>query len=94
MKELSETKGGLFLPSSTMQSRNERVGTVVAVGSKIEEVGPGDRVLMDKRLGITIQHDDSETNRLVLVSEDQVLGVLDGKPCDEDYDFVRDGIGA
>lgn len=88
----SRSDGGIILPQAAILQRNERVGTIIAVGGDIEDVAPGDRVLLDKRLGLTVPHEDDERCRLVLISEDQVLGVATGDVEREDYDIVKDGI--
>lgn len=92
MKTETTTKGGLIVPADAALARVERVGTVISCGSKIQGVKTGDRVLMDKRLGITMRHEDEDSCRMVMVSQDQILAELDGEALNEDYDLVRDGL--
>ncbi len=81
--EEQETKiGGLFIPDSAKEKPQE--GEVVAVGKgkRMEDgkvvpldVQKGDRILFGKYSGSEIRIDGQE---LVIMREDEVLGVLEG----------------
>ena len=81
--EEQETKiGGLFIPDSAKEKPQE--GEVVAVGKgkRLEDgkvvpldVQKGDRILFGKYSGSEIRIDGQE---LVIMREDEVLGVLEG----------------
>jgi len=84
---------GILLPGDLgAKTKVERVGTVVSVGVKIRTLKVGDRVLMDKRYGITLPHEHMEACRLIMVSEDQVEAVLTGDDADKDYDISLEGL--
>lgn len=86
------TPAGVIVPQNTAADRMERVGTVIATGGEIAEVEPGDRLLLDKRLGYPVPHADDDCCKLVMISEDQILGILTGEPEREDYDLVKHGL--
>lgn len=84
---------GLILPGGAVSAnRLERVGTVISVGLKVRGLEQGNRVLMNRRYGIEIPHEDMATSKLVMVSADQVLAILTGDAEREDYSFENHGL--
>ena len=83
--ETTEQKiGGLFIPDSAKEKPQE--GEVVAVGKgkRLEDgkvipldVQVGDRILFGKYSGSDIK---LETEELLIMREDEVLGILDAQP--------------
>jgi len=81
--EQKETmQGGLYIPDSAKEKPQE--GEVVAVGKgkRLEDgkvvaldVQPGDRILFGKYSGSDIKLDGEE---LLIMREDEVLGILEG----------------
>lgn len=76
------TKGGILLPDSAQEKPKE--GVIVAVGpgklnqdGKIEplNVKVGDRILFSSYAGTEIK-DTNEQEELLIMSEDDILGVL------------------
>ena len=76
--------GGLYIPDSAKEKPQE--GEVVAVGKgkRLEDgkvipldVQPGDRILFGKYSGSDIKLEGEE---LLIMREDEVLGILDAKP--------------
>jgi chaperonin GroES len=76
------SKGGILLPDSAQEKPKE--GTVVAIGpGKLNEQGRtepmnlkiGDKVLFSSYSGTEVKHDNEEGKYLIL-SEEDVLGVL------------------
>lgn len=61
-------EGGLYIPTSAQGEPQE--GTVLNVGPKVTDITAGDRVLISKFSATEIE------KGLVLVSEDDVLGIL------------------
>ena len=82
--DVEKTSGGLYIPDSAKEKPQE--GEVVAVGKgkrlddgKIVplDVKAGDRILFGKYSGSEIKLDGEE---LMIMREDEVLGILDAKP--------------
>ncbi|CRX37441.1 co-chaperone GroES [Estrella lausannensis] len=78
----AQSKGGILLPDSAQEKPKE--GTVVAVGpGKMTEEGKretmivkkGDRVLFSSYAGTEVKQ-PSEDEELIIMSEDEILGVL------------------
>lgn len=92
VEELAETTGGILIPHAVENKHMHRVGTVIAAGSGIGSLSVGDRVLMDKRYGINVTHEDQVQCRMVMVSEDQVEAKLEGVAERDDYDHVKHGL--
>lgn len=63
--------GGIVLPANTALDQQE--GTVIAVGSLVTDVKPGDRVILAKFDGTELDH---EGQKLILADERAVLAVL------------------
>jgi chaperonin GroES len=85
--EQEQTAGGIYIPDSAREKST--VGTVVAVGKgKLTEEGKiipldvkvGDRILFGKYAGSEAKryHFESEGEELIVMKEDEVLGVLAG----------------
>ncbi len=77
------TKGGIYLPDTAQEKPRE--GEVIAVGpGKTDDEGKhdpvslktGDRVLFSSYAGTEIKHPESEDDEYLIISEDDVLGVL------------------
>lgn len=88
----TKTEAGIIIPHQVAIDSIERIGTVVDAGKDISAVKQGDRVFMIKAYGINIPHPDSDVCRLVMVSLDQIEGILTGAARREDYDFYVDGL--
>ena len=80
--EAEKTHGGLYIPDSAKEKPQE--GEVVAVGKgkRLEDgkvvpldVQKGDRILFGKYSGSDIKIDNEE---LLIMREDEVLGILEG----------------
>ena len=83
VQEEERTKGGIIIPDTAKEKPQE--GKVVAVGKgKINEDGKvipldvkvGDRILFGKYSGSEIKLEGEE---LLIMREDDILGVLEGK---------------
>ncbi len=81
-KALSQ-KGKILIPDSAQEKPKE--GEVIAVGGgKVDEQGKtiplhvniGDRVLFAPYSGTEIEQDSSEDEELLILSEDDILGIL------------------
>lgn len=77
------TKGGIILPDTAQEKPKE--GTVLAVGPGVRDeegtlhpltVQVGDRVLFSSYAGTEVKNLDTEDNDFLILSEDDVLGVL------------------
>ena len=77
------TKGGIYLPDTAKEKPRE--GEVIAIGpgkfddsGKIEPVSlkVGDRVLFTSYAGTEVKHPEQEDSEYLILSEDDVLGVL------------------
>lgn len=77
------TKGGIYLPETAQEKPKE--GTIVAVGpGKINDNGEvealnvkvGDSVLFSSYAGTEVKNLDNEEEELIIMSEDEILGVL------------------
>lgn len=77
------SKGGILLPDSAQEKPKE--GEVIAMGpGKINENGErealtvkkGDRVLFSSYAGTEVKQRDNENEELLILSEDDVLGIL------------------
>jgi chaperonin GroES len=84
IEEQEQKHGALFIPDSAKEKPQE--GEVVAVGKgkRLEDgkvvpldVQAGDRILFGKYSGSDIKLDGEE---LLIMREDEVLGILDAKP--------------
>ena len=60
----TETRAGLILPASAAQAAACRTGIVTAIGSEVEGVEPGDKVLYPRGSGFEIRL-SGEPKRLV-----------------------------
>jgi co-chaperonin GroES (HSP10) len=80
---------GVVIPGDAAMMREDRIGTVVAVGVEAGGVQVGNRVLMHKGYNFEIPHDDSATCRLVYVSEDQIDAVMTGDAERDDYEHYK-----
>ena len=67
------TKSGIVLPG-TASKEKPIIGEVLAVGSKIEEVKVGDKVIFEKYSGTEVQ--DGEESYLIL-EKDNVLAIVE-----------------
>jgi len=87
-------KSGLFVPGtmSVLQSRWDRVGTIIAVGSRVQGLEPGDRVLVRKGYGLEVPHEHMAECKLVRISQDQIEAMVTGNAEKDDFDLERDGI--
>ena len=80
IKEIERTKGGIIIPDTAKEKPQE--GKVVAVGKgKYEEgklipieVKVGDKILFGKYSGSEIKYEGED---LVIMREDDILGILD-----------------
>jgi chaperonin GroES len=79
-----EMRGGIVIPDTAKEKPQE--GEVVAVGDgKVLDSGQrqemtvkvGDRILFGKYSGTEVKVDDEE---LLIMREDEVLGILEGQP--------------
>ena len=67
------TKSGIVLPG-TASKEKPVIGEVLAVGSKIEEVKVGDKVIFEKYSGTEVK--DGEESYLIL-EKDNVLAIVE-----------------
>ena len=67
------TKSGIVLPG-TASKEKPIIGEVLAVGSKIEEVKVGDKVIFEKYSGTEVE--DGEESYLIL-EKDNVLAIVE-----------------
>ena len=67
------TKSGMVLPG-TASKEKPIIGEVLAVGSKIEEVKVGDKVIFEKYSGTEVK--DGEESYLIL-EKDNVLAIVE-----------------
>ena len=67
----------MIILAPTLRDTDSRQATVVGVGFDVNSVRVDDRVLIGKYYGTEIPYDDSNVCRLVMVSEDQVLAVIE-----------------
>jgi chaperonin GroES len=82
MEEKQEMQGGLHIPDSAKEKPQEAEVIAVGSGKRLEDgkvvtldVKVGDRILLGKYSGSEIKLDGQE---LLIVREDEVLGVLEG----------------
>ena len=74
LKEQEEvTKSGIVLPG-TASKEKPIIGEVLAVGSKVEEVKAGDKVIFEKYSGTEVK--DGEESYLIL-EKDNVLAIVE-----------------
>lgn len=67
------TKSGIVLPGTASKEKSI-IGEVLAVGSKIEEVKVGDKVIFEKYSGTEVK--DGEESYLIL-EKDNVLAIVE-----------------
>ena len=67
------TKSGIVLPG-TASKEKPIIGEVLAVGSKIEEVKVGDKVIFEKYSGTEVK-DEEET--YLILEKDNVLAIVE-----------------
>ena len=72
-EEEEVTKSGIVLPG-TASKEKPIIGEVLAVGSKIEEVKVGDKVIFEKYSGTEVK--DGEESYLIL-EKDNVLAIVE-----------------
>jgi len=82
--ETEKTHGGLYIPDSAKEKPQEGEVVSVGKGKRLEDgkivpldVQPGDRILFGKYSGSEIKIDGDE---LMIMREDEVLGILEAKP--------------
>ena len=79
---IDEIKKELKLPSGiivlqvTAEETSTRSATVIAIGDEVKSVSKGDRIVLGKFYGLAIPHEDSDTCKMVVVSEDQIDALL------------------
>jgi len=66
------TKSGLHIPATAQESKTQR-GEVLAVGSRVTEVEPGNRILFNKSAGTACELDGE---KYLLLHEEDIIGVL------------------
>ncbi|MBZ0158475.1 MAG: co-chaperone GroES [Alphaproteobacteria bacterium] len=71
-EELEKTAGGIYVPDVAKEKPQK--GTIEAVGSEVQEVKAGDKVLFDKYSGSKIKIDDTE---YLIVKEEDLLGIIE-----------------
>lgn len=87
-KAMEKTAGGIYIPDTAQEK--QQIGEVLAVGkgrigkdgSRIPlDVKVGDRVLFSKYAGTEAPRSyfESDGEELVIMKEDEILGVLSGK---------------
>lgn len=67
------TAGGLHIPTSAQSEKTMR-GEILAVGSRVENVNVGERVMFAKRAGVECGLDGE---KYLLLREEDIIGVLD-----------------
>ena len=70
---LKVTEGGIIYPDDARERSSK--GVVVAVGPDVKQVKLGYEVIIAKFVGVTIEKQGD--NEFIIVSEEQVLGILD-----------------
>jgi chaperonin GroES len=84
--KMKASKGGILLPDTAKEKPKE--GEVLAIGpGKMNENGEvtpvavhvGDRVLFSSYAGMEVKGDANEEDELLILSEDEVLGILGEK---------------
>lgn len=82
--EAEKTHGGLYIPDSAKEKPQEGEVVSVGKGKRLEDgkivpldVQPGDRILFGKYSGSEIKLEGEE---LIIMREDEVLGILDAQP--------------
>jgi len=82
--EAEKTHGGLYIPDSAKEKPQEGEVVSVGKGKRLDDgkivpldVQPGDRILFGKYSGSEIKLDGED---LMIMREDEVLGILDAKP--------------
>lgn len=89
----TQRPSGVWIPGGqSVRFRWDRVGTVIAIGSKIKGLKAGDRCLIRKGYGLEVPHEDMGVCKLVRISQDQLEAKLTGKAEKDDYDLERDGL--
>lgn len=72
-----QTDGGVWIPETTTDLMDSRVGRILAVGEDVTVVQPGDRVLLSRYSGQTITLPElSNAHRIYLCGHEDVLAVL------------------
>jgi chaperonin GroES len=82
IEETQKMQGGLHIPDSAQEKPQEAEVLAVGTGKRLEDgkiqpldVKVGDRILLGKYSGSDVQMDGQE---LLIVREDEVLGILNG----------------
>lgn len=74
LDEIEEkTAGGIIIPDEA-KDKTTAFGTVLAVGSKVEQIKEGDRVVFDKFAGTDIKVDGK---KCLVMKDFNVMGVLE-----------------
>ena len=72
-EEPEKTSGGLYVPDTAKEKPQQ--GTIVAVGSDVEDVKKGQIVLFDKYTGSKVMINDDEH---LIIKEEDILGIIEG----------------
>lgn len=73
-EEFEKTEGGIFIPvSADPYNAPHPTGTVISVGTTVEEVKPGDRVIYSKNVGSEIELNGE---KLFMILESHIIGIL------------------
>jgi chaperonin GroES len=71
IEEVSTTASGIIIPDSAKDKPSQ--GTVIAIGSDVEEIKVGDTIVFGKYSGNEITLDNKE---YIIMDESDVLGIL------------------
>jgi len=71
--ELTQTKGGIFIPDSCTEKPME--GEIVSIGDEVEKVKAGDKVLFAKFAGVEIVSNDD--GQFLIMAEQEILGKIE-----------------
>ena len=67
------TKSGIVLPG-TVSKEKPITGEVLAVGKKIEDINPGDKIIYEKYTGTEVKDGD---DKYLILDIDNVLGIVE-----------------
>jgi len=73
----TKTASGLLLPTSAQQKLNQ--GTVLSIGSKVDFVASGDRVLLPEYGGTKVVLNEKDETEFLLFRQEDILAVIEAE---------------
>ncbi len=69
-----KTESGIILPESSIQEKAQDIGSVMAIGNKVEHIKKGDQVLFKNYTADELSIDDEE---VLVINQENIIAILE-----------------